>query len=65
MKVLVVGAGAVGQVYGHALARGGARVTFLVKPKHVEEARRGFVLYELNRGRAPIRWSDFAVVTEP
>jgi ketopantoate reductase len=64
-KVLVVGAGAVGQVYGHALAKGGARVTYLVKPKHADEARRGFVLYPLNRGRTPVRWNDYAVVTEP
>jgi len=47
MKALVVGAGAVGQVFGYHLAQGGADVTFLVKPKYVEECRRGFTLYRL------------------
>jgi ketopantoate reductase len=35
MRALVVGAGAVGQVYGHHLARGGADVAFYVRPKCV------------------------------
>lgn len=65
MKVLVVGAGAVGQVYGRALVRGGAKVTYLVKPKHLEEARKGFVLYPFNEGREPVRFTDYELVTEP
>jgi 2-dehydropantoate 2-reductase len=48
MKVLVVGAGAVGQVYGYHLAQGGADVTFFVRPKYAAEARAGFTLYPLN-----------------
>ncbi len=48
--MLVVGAGAVGQVYAHYMVRGGARVSLLVKPKHLEACRAGFVLYPL-RGR--------------
>jgi 2-dehydropantoate 2-reductase len=47
MKVLVVGAGAVGQVFGYHLAQGGADVTFLVKPKYVDEHKNGFTLYKL------------------
>ncbi|MCU1500195.1 MAG: hypothetical protein JWM47_4148 [Acidimicrobiales bacterium] len=54
MNVLLVGAGAVGQVYGFHLKRGGARVSFFVRPKYVDECRRGFKLYPLNR-RAPRR----------
>jgi len=39
MKVLIVGAGAVGQIYGHYYAEGGSEVTYLVKPRHVEELK--------------------------
>lgn len=53
MRVLVVGAGAVGQVYGHHLAKGGARVTYFVKPAHVEACARGLTLYAL-RDTAPV-----------
>src|ERR1700678_139755 len=47
MRVLIVGAGAVGQVYGHHLVRGGADVEFLVKPKYLAEVAHGFTLYHL------------------
>lgn len=40
----MVGAGAVGQVYGHHLARGGARVAVLVKPRRRKEAEAGYTL---------------------
>ena len=52
LRVLVVGAGAVGQVFALHLARGGADVAFLVKPKYAEECGRGFTLYRLG-GRVP------------
>lgn len=48
MRVLIVGAGAVGQVYGAALAQGGATVAFLVKPEHAEPGRQGFATYPLH-----------------
>ena len=65
MKVLVLGAGAVGQVYGRHLALGGAHVSFFVKPKHEAEARRGYTMYPLNRSRSPdpIDFSDYGVLT--
>jgi 2-dehydropantoate 2-reductase len=44
MRILVVGAGAVGRVYGAALARGGAEVVVFVRDKHAAEAKRGFPL---------------------
>lgn len=53
MKVLLFGAGAVGQVYGDHLQRGGAEVSFFVREKYAEECREGFTLYPLNRGRQP------------
>jgi 2-dehydropantoate 2-reductase len=64
--VLIVGAGAIGQVYGALLAAGGAQVSVLVKEKHAAEAARGFTLHELRRFGAP-RTQQFvphSVVTE-
>jgi len=66
MRILLVGAGAVGQVFGHHLQRGGAEVAFLVKPKHAEATGGGFTLYPLNRRnprRAPVRFEGFEVLT--
>jgi ketopantoate reductase len=69
VRILVVGAGAVGQVYGHHLARGGAQVTFLVKPGHAAEMNAGLTLYPLNRPRRrrgePVRFTQFEVLTDP
>ncbi|HEY1556446.1 MAG TPA: 2-dehydropantoate 2-reductase N-terminal domain-containing protein [Kofleriaceae bacterium] len=62
MKALVVGAGAVGQVFGYHLARGGADVTFYVRPKYVDACRRGFTLYPLSEHDA-VRFEGFGVVT--
>lgn len=45
MKILVVGAGAIGQVYGAHLKRAGAYVAVYVKPKYVEACKRGLTLY--------------------
>ncbi|MCB9730448.1 MAG: ketopantoate reductase [Deltaproteobacteria bacterium] len=53
MRVLLVGAGAVGQVYGETLARGGAEVGFLVKPAHAGEAQDGYALHALRTWRRP------------
>jgi ketopantoate reductase len=68
MRALIVGGGVVGQVYGFHLAQAGADVSFLVKPPHAEQARRGFVLYPLNRRKAeqsdPVRWAGFRVLTD-
>lgn len=63
MKVLIVGAGAVGQVYGQALQRAGVDVSFYVKPKHVDEAKKGFRMYPLNGKAEPFRFEGFGVVT--
>jgi len=67
-RVLVIGAGAVGQVYGYHLARGGAEVTFLVKPAHAPELDAGLTLYPLNRParrRAqPVHFRSYRVITD-
>jgi 2-dehydropantoate 2-reductase len=53
-RVLLIGAGAVGQVFGKYLQAAGCEVSFLVKEKYAEEARRGYTLLELGMfGRAP------------
>lgn len=65
MRILIVGAGAVGQVYGQALQRGGAEVSFLVKPKYADEARAGFTMYEVFRNRHETRrFAGFGVLTD-
>jgi ketopantoate reductase len=69
VRVLVVGAGAVGQVYGYHLARGGAEVAFLIKPAHAAELAAPLTLYPLNRPRRrraePVSFAGFGVLTDP
>ncbi len=48
-NILIIGAGAVGQVYGHYLQRGGADVSFLVKEKYKDDVEKGFTLYRCRR----------------
>jgi len=62
----MVGAGAVGQVYGLHLRRGGARVSFLVKPSHAAWCQRGFELHRLRSRRATEteRMDDVEVLTD-
>ena len=67
-RVLIVGAGAVGQVYGRHLQLGGAEVTFLVKPHHVEGLEAPLRFYPLNQGSlsdAAVEFSDYSLITEP
>ncbi|KAJ1549713.1 hypothetical protein HK096_010898, partial [Nowakowskiella sp. JEL0078] len=50
-KVLIVGAGAVGQVYGYHLSKGGADVHFLVRPYQLEQLSKSPLrLHELSFG---------------
>src|SRR5690349_4214498 len=56
MNVLVVGAGAVGQVYAYHLQQAGARVAFLVKPKYLAACRAGFVLHPLRGKKSTVRF---------
>ena len=48
-RVLIIGAGAVGQVYGRHLQLGGASVTFFVKEKYLDSLGQGMPLYPLNK----------------
>lgn len=61
MHALLVGAGAVGQVYGRHLQRGGAQVSFLVKPRHEDEARAGFSMADLNAGGRLERFEGYGL----
>lgn len=66
MRILVVGAGAVGQVYGRYLARAGHEVTFFVKPAHAPALADGLTLIRLGYFRqTPDAWRDYRVVTSP
>ncbi len=49
-RALIVGAGAVGQVYGAALERAGIDVTFYVRPKYREAVARGLRVVRLRFG---------------
>ena len=65
MRVLIVGAGAVGQVYGLALQRAGADVSFYVKPAYIDEAKAGYTMYALNGGPTRLRFEGFGVLSTP
>lgn len=66
MRALIVGAGPVGQVFGHHLARGGAEVSFLVRPRYAEACRQGSTLYPLGRRSwRTERLAGCGVITEP
>ncbi len=64
-RALVIGAGAVGQVYARHLQKAGVEVCFFVKPKYAEEARAGYTVYPLGESREgkPFRFDGFGVVT--
>jgi 2-dehydropantoate 2-reductase len=46
-SILIVGAGAVGQAYALGLQRAGARVSFFVKPHHVDRLKKGIPVQEV------------------
>jgi ketopantoate reductase len=64
MNILLVGAGAVGQVYGRHLARAGHSITFFVKEKHVAALAGGLPLHRLGHLRTQHEvWSDYAIIS--
>ena len=66
-RVLMVGAGAVGQVYGYFLQRGSAIVDVLARPRQREELQAGTALYRMRgkRKRQPLMFRPTTVHTDP
>ncbi len=65
MQILLVGAGAVGQVYGRHLAAAGHELSFFVKPAHVAALASGMPLHRLGHFRRHSEvWTDYRLVTE-
>lgn len=65
-KILVVGAGAVGLVYGKYLADAGADISFMIKEKYAPTLAEGVVLYNINRDKKrlhPQRFRNYKVLT--
>jgi 2-dehydropantoate 2-reductase len=65
MKILIVGAGAVGQVYGWHLRKAGHAVSFFVKPKYQAAVSAGLDLYRLSFTRTQHQpWSAVSVISQ-
>ncbi len=61
-KILIVGAGPVGQVYGYYFQQGGCEVTYLVKECHLAECKKGFLLVNL-KTKKPVRFENSNLLT--
>ncbi|MDP2229149.1 MAG: 2-dehydropantoate 2-reductase N-terminal domain-containing protein [Moraxellaceae bacterium] len=65
MNILVVGAGAVGQVYARYLGEAGHAITFFVKARHAAALADGLALHKLGHLRRQSEvWRDYAVVSD-
>ncbi|WP_445115311.1 ketopantoate reductase family protein [Acinetobacter sp. WZC-1] len=65
MKILIVGAGAVGQVYGWHLKQAGHNVTFFVKDKYITQLYQGLTLHRLGfLGNKTQHWSKIQAISE-
>lgn len=67
MKVLIVGAGAVGVVYGRHLQLAGAELSFYVRDKYRSACEQGLTVYPLNEDRSfkPVDFKEFSVLSSP
>jgi len=68
VRVLIVGAGAVGIVYGYHLFKGGVDISFLVKPNHVSKLAKGINLFDLSlpkSQRKRVLFREFTLYTDP
>ena len=55
MRILIVGAGAIGGYFGARLVQSGADVTFLVRPRRAEELKRDGLVVKSPNGDATLR----------
>ncbi len=67
IRVLIVGGGATGQVYGYHLSQGGAVVDYYLKPRHVADAEVGYTLHRFGMVgyRSYKTFEGFDVFTRP
>jgi len=66
MKIALLGAGALGQPFGHYLSEGGAEVTYVVKEKYREATQRGFRLHRHRTFGGPVteEFDEFDVLVD-
>ncbi|MBS1963646.1 MAG: hypothetical protein JST04_15635 [Bdellovibrionales bacterium] len=65
MNLLIIGAGAVGSAYGYLASRAGAKVAYLIKPKHRADLKDGIQLYWWKGRRAEsISFQDFEMIDD-
>lgn len=66
MRILIVGAGALGQPFGYHLNQGGAEVAYSVKPEHCDECESGFTLHRYRMFGRPNRleFDDYEVYVD-
>lgn len=62
-RVALIGAGAVGQVYGRHLQRAGDQVTFYVREKYRADVEAGMVMHPVNGDQTPVTLKADGVVT--
>ena len=65
-NILIIGAGAVGLVYGKHFVDGGHSVTFYIKEKYKKQMQEGTVLYHMNSDKKlkkPIRFNQYNLAT--
>jgi len=67
MRLLVLGAGALGGFFGGKLLRGGADITFLVRPRRAAQLRRDGLIVRAQDGeiRSPVRTIQQAEIEAP
>ncbi len=69
MELLIIGAGAVGSTYGYLASRqlpgAGAKVTYLIKPKHRSDLKNGIQLYWWKGRKADsVLFTDFRIIDD-
>ncbi len=65
-QVLIIGAGAVGLVYGKHLSDAGHKVTFYVREKYLKELSDGTVMYHMNKDKSlkePLHFKNFSLIS--